>query len=56
MKASQEIRFERLFPKGLWKSEEYGDEGGQVQVGLRKKSSIAPDLLMFLDTIWPEGT
>ncbi len=56
MKASQEIRFERLFPKGLWKSEEYGDEGGQVQVGLRKKSSIAPDLLTFLDTIWPEAS
>lgn len=53
MKISQEIRFERLFPTGVWKSNEYDDEGGQVQVGLRQKTSIAPDLLTFLETMWP---
>lgn len=53
MKMSQEIRFERLFPQGVWKNEEYGEEGGQVQVGLRKKTALAADLLMFLETMWP---
>ncbi len=53
MKVSQEIRFERLFPKGVWKAEEYDDQGGQVQIGLRNKDSIAEDLLTFIETMWP---
>lgn len=55
MKVSQEIRFERLFPIGVWKAEEYGDDGGQVQIGLRKKTSLASDLLVFFETMWPEN-
>ncbi|MFT7599525.1 MAG: transcription-repair coupling factor (superfamily II helicase) [Acidimicrobiales bacterium] len=53
LKVSQEVRFERLFPKGLYKGEEYGEEGGQLQVGLMKKGDIAPSLVEFLRALFP---
>ena len=53
MKMSQEVRFERLFKDGLWKPTEYGPEGGEVQVGLKRKTSLAPDIAAFLETMFP---
>ncbi len=53
LKVSQEIRFQRLFKHGVWKASEYGSEGGQIQVGLTKKTTLAPDLVTFLETIFP---
>ncbi len=53
MKVSQEIRFKRLFKHGVWKPQEFEGEGGQVQVGLKKKQTLAPDLVTFLATMWP---
>ena len=54
LKVSEEVRFERLFPNGVWKAEEYGDEGGQLQVGLMKKGGVAPALVTFLQTLYPD--
>ncbi len=53
LKASQEVRFKRLFPKGTWKPNEYGAEGGQLQVGLKHKNDTATDLVTFLETMFP---
>jgi transcription-repair coupling factor (superfamily II helicase) len=53
LRVSQEVRFERLFPNGLWKPNEYGDEGGQVQVGLMKKIGLASAIATFLQTMFP---
>ncbi len=53
LKASQEVRFKRLFPKGTWKPNEYGAEGGQLQVGLMRKNDTATDLVTFLETMFP---
>ncbi len=53
LKASQEVRFKRLFSKGVWKPSEYGDRGGQLQVGLMKKHSVADDLVLFFETMFP---
>ncbi len=54
MKMSQEVRFERLFKDGLWKPGQYDQEGGEVQVGLKRKTSLVPDLLTFFDTMFPD--
>ncbi len=56
MRDSQEIRFERLFKHGVWKPGEYGPDGGQVQVGLKKSKNLAGDIVLFLDTIFPADT
>ena len=53
LKASQEVRFKRLFNNGVWKPSEYGDRGGQLQVGLMKKNSVADDLVLFFETMFP---
>ncbi len=53
-KVSQEVRFERLFPGGVLKPSEYGPDGGQVQVGLRKKNNLANDIRTFLQTMYPQ--
>ncbi len=53
LKASQEVRFKRLFPKGTWKPNEYPGEGGQLQVGLQRKNDLATDLVTFFDTMFP---
>lgn len=53
LKVSQEVRFARLFPNGLFKAKEYGDEGGQLQVGLMKKNNVAADLITFFETMFP---
>ncbi len=56
MKMSQEVRFERLFKDGVWKPREYGPEGGEVQFGLKRKTSLAPDIITFLETLFPPET
>ncbi|MEZ5410530.1 MAG: transcription-repair coupling factor [Acidimicrobiales bacterium] len=56
LKASQEVRFARLFPKGLWKPNEYGPEGGQMQVGLMKRNAPAADLVTFFDTMFEDAS
>ncbi|MDH3302552.1 MAG: transcription-repair coupling factor, partial [Acidimicrobiia bacterium] len=53
LKASQEVRFKRLFSHGVWKPGEYGDRGGQLQVGLMRKKSVADDLVTFFETMFP---
>ncbi|MDH3293402.1 MAG: transcription-repair coupling factor [Acidimicrobiia bacterium] len=53
LKASQEVRFKRLFAGGVWKPSEYGDRGGQLQVGLMKKNRVADDLVLFFETMFP---
>ncbi len=53
MKVSQEVRFTRLFPSGVWKAKEFGERGGQLQVGLKKKRSLATDLVTFFETMFP---
>ncbi len=54
MKVSQEVRFNRLFPGGVWKPTEYAGEGGEVQVGLRSPAKdLTADLLTFLATMFP---
>ena len=53
LKTSQEIRFKRLFKDGYWKPKEYGDAGGQIQVGLMSKKKVATDLALFFDTMFP---
>jgi transcription-repair coupling factor (superfamily II helicase) len=53
LRASQEIRFTRLFGGGVWKPSEYGDEGGQLQVGLMKKGNAVKDLVTFFETMFP---
>ena len=54
LKASQEVRFNRLFANGVWKPNEYGTEGGQLQVGLMKANKVAADLLTFFETMFPD--
>ncbi|MDH4280140.1 MAG: helicase-related protein, partial [Acidimicrobiia bacterium] len=53
LKASQEVRFKRLFNHGVWKPGEYGDRGGQLQVGLMRKKTVADDLVTFFETMFP---
>ena len=53
LKASQEVRFKRLFGNGVWKPAEYGERGGQLQVGLMRKQSVADDLVTFFETMFP---
>ncbi|MFV0260338.1 MAG: transcription-repair coupling factor [Acidimicrobiales bacterium] len=53
LKVSQEMRFSRLFPNGVWKPNEYGDDGGQLQVGLMKRGNVLGDLLTFFTTMFP---
>lgn len=53
MKVSQEVRFKRLFASGVWKAKEFGDRGGQLQVGLKKKKTLATDLVTFFETMFP---
>ncbi|MEM7338879.1 MAG: transcription-repair coupling factor [Actinomycetota bacterium] len=53
MKASQEVRFNRLFANGHWKPVEYGADGGQLQVGLMKKKNVVGDLTTFFETMFP---
>ncbi|MDH4075071.1 MAG: transcription-repair coupling factor, partial [Acidimicrobiia bacterium] len=54
LKASQEVRFARLFPKGLWKPNEYGPDGGQLQVGIMKRNAPAADLVTFFATMFED--
>ncbi len=54
MRMSEEVRFERLFRDGVWKPNEYGEEGGELHVGLKRKTSLAPDLMTFLETMFPQ--
>ncbi len=54
MRVSQEMRFQRLFPQSVWKPGEYGDEGGQVQLGIKKRMPLATAVRTFLQTIWPD--
>ncbi|MEM8926251.1 MAG: transcription-repair coupling factor [Actinomycetota bacterium] len=54
LKVSQEVRFGRLFAGGTWKPNEYGDEGGQLQVGIMKKNNVVGDLITFFTTMFPE--
>ncbi len=57
LKASQEVRFKRLFNHSVWKPTEYGDRGGQLQVGLMRRKSVADDLVTFFETMFPpEGS
>jgi transcription-repair coupling factor (superfamily II helicase) len=53
LKASQEIRFKRLFPSGVWKPREFDDRGGQLQVGLKRKDAVADDVATFFATMFP---
>jgi transcription-repair coupling factor (superfamily II helicase) len=53
LKVSQEVRFHRLFANGVWKPREYGEHGGQLQVGLMKKSGVVSDLITFFETMFP---
>jgi len=53
LKASQEVRFNRLFANGVWKPLEYGADGGQLQVGLMKKGNVVADLATFFETMFP---
>lgn len=52
LKVSQEVRFARLFANSVWKPNEYGDEGGQLQVGLMKKNAVVNDLITFFETMF----
>ncbi len=51
--ASKEMRFNRLFKDGKWKPNEYGEEGGQLQVPLKRKGSLAEDLALFFAEMFP---
>ena len=53
LKVSQEVRFKRVFKDGLWKPAEFGDKGGQLQVGLKSKKNVAMDLATFFETMFP---
>jgi transcription-repair coupling factor (superfamily II helicase) len=53
LKASQEVRFNRLFRHGVWKPNEYGPEGGQLQVGMMKAKNVAADIVTFFETMFP---
>ncbi len=53
LKVSQEVRFTRLFAKGTWKPTDYEGRGGQLQVPLMRKGSVAADLLTFFETMFP---
>ena len=53
LKASQEVRFHRLFRNGVWKPTEYGSDGGQLQVGLMKAKNVAADIVTFFETMFP---
>jgi transcription-repair coupling factor (superfamily II helicase) len=52
LKVSQEVRFTRLFPSGVWKPNEF-ETGGQLQVGIMKKRDLVNDLILFFDTLFP---
>ncbi len=54
LKVSQEVRFNRLFGNGVWKPNEYGGDGGQLQVGLKRADNVAADLITFFETMFPE--
>ena len=56
LKASQEVRFTRLFRNGVWKPNEYGADGGQLQVGLMKAKNVAADLITFFETMFPDDS
>ncbi len=53
LKVSQEMKFTRLAKNGVWKPNEYGPEGGQIQVGLMRKNTLGADLRVFLAQIFP---
>jgi transcription-repair coupling factor (superfamily II helicase) len=55
LKVSQELRLQRLSKHTVWKPTEYGPEGGQVQVGLMRRSDVAADLVRFLRELFPPG-
>ncbi len=52
LKDSEEVRFERLFKDGHFKASEYGAEGGEIQVGLKKSKNLAADITLFIETVW----
>jgi transcription-repair coupling factor (superfamily II helicase) len=54
LKVSQEIRFKRLFGSGVWKPNEYGPDGGQLQVGVKRSSNLLPDLATFFTTMFSD--
>ncbi len=53
LKVSQEMRLSRLFPDSVWKPTEYGADGGQIQLGIKKKREIANAIRAFLAAIYP---
>ncbi len=53
LKASQEMRFSRLFKDGRWKPNEYGPDGGQLHVPLKRKGHVAEDLATFFGVMFP---
>jgi len=54
LKVSQEMRLQRLFPDSIIKPNEYGPDGGQIQLGIKKKREIASAIRTFLRELWPE--
>ncbi len=54
LKASEEVRFRRLFGSGVWKPREYEDRGGQMQFGLMKKKAVGADIITFFENMFPE--
>lgn len=61
LKTSEEVRFARLFAKGLYKPNEYqghegragGADGGQLQVPIMRKKNLLGDLITFFETMFP---
>jgi transcription-repair coupling factor (superfamily II helicase) len=53
LKVSQELRLKRLSKHAVWKPTEYGPEGGQVQIGLMKRTDVAPNLVTLLRELFP---
>ncbi len=54
LKASEEVRFRRLFANGVWKAREYEERGGQLQFGLMKKKAVGVDIITFFETMFPD--
>ncbi len=52
LKVSQEVRIDRLYKGSVWKPVEFGALGGQIQVGLKRKTDVANDLVAFLESVF----
>jgi transcription-repair coupling factor (superfamily II helicase) len=55
LKASEEVRFARLFAKGHYKPNEF-DNGGQLQVPIMRRKNLIADLTTFFETMFPPET